>query len=204
VRRASLIAIVAAISLAGVRLALALPPFEVVMAGLTELRSSTGDVVGRGRLTYGDWVDAEVTLQRDWNQPPRLIVGSVELEADWRRPEADMALRLLGAALAAEDLAEAIRATGRSLEPRVQTLVLVDGQPAYLVGGAPDSLAARLTIDRETFRLLAIDLSMPDGAYRVVLADYDLAAGWSPALIQVWREDRCLLELRLDQVEPRR
>ena len=53
----------------------ALPPLERVTDGLTRFRSSTGDVLGEGRLTYLDFREERVRLERRWGEPPRLALN---------------------------------------------------------------------------------------------------------------------------------
>lgn len=119
---------------------------------------------------------------------------------DWRDPDADTVLRLVGAALAAEDLPGALAAMGRSFEPEVAGLTLIDQAVVVILGAATSAPAVRIVLERDTFLLRRIELPMPEGVYRLEMEQYTLAQGWLPALITVTREGRSLLTLRLESV----
>lgn len=183
--------------------ATALPPLDTIVEDLTRFRAASGDVTGRGLLTYGPFQDVPVRLQRNWNEVPVLLFADTRLEADWTDPALDIVLRMVGAALSAEDLFAAVEDMGRSLEPMVQTLAFRGDELVYVVGGSLLSPAARITVSRDTYRLRALELPMPEGVYALVMSEYELAAGWFPSSVTVRRDDRVLFDLRLTELSPR-
>jgi hypothetical protein len=178
----------------------ALPPLDTVTNGLEDFRSRTGDVVGNGTLTYGSFHDVAVHLVRGWESPLRLELADATLIGDWNDGQLDVVLRLLGAALSAESLDDALRELGRSLEPAIETLAFVDDTPVYVLGGALDAPTAHLWVERDTYRLRAIDLPMPEGVYVIELNEYTLAEGWFPSEIVVRRGETSLLRLTLSDL----
>ena len=180
--------------------AVALPPLENIFEQLDRFRSATGDVYGSGALTYGIYSEADVVLYRTWGSPPRLEVAGNTLVADWVDEDLDIVLRLLGAALSAEDLNAATVAMGRTLSPEVHTLALLDSEVVYVIGGPLDLPVVHVVLERDTYRLRRLDMPLPEGVYTVELDDYELAEGWFPSTIEVRREERVLLRLQLSDL----
>jgi hypothetical protein len=185
----------------GAATATALPPYTTVASNLERFRGATGDLTGTGRLEYGG-ARGRATLVRRFGEPPRLRAGSTEHVADWRDPALDPALRLLGVALGASDLEEALGALGRPLTEDIWSLAFLDGVVCYILGGALGVAPAHVWLERDTYRLRRLEVSLPDGRWAVALDDYDLAAGWFPARVTVSREGREVLRLELDEVTP--
>lgn len=179
----------------------ALPPLDTVLEQLTRFRAATDDVTGRGRVTYGPHDDVRVELTRNWSEPPTLRFNRRDFVADWADPDLDVVLRLVGAALSAEDLPAALTEMGRSFSPEVAGLVLREGVLTYVLGGPPQDPTVHLYVERDTYRLVSVELPMPEGVYRVELADYSLAEGWFPQTISVHRGERTLFVMRLSELE---
>lgn len=173
----------------------ALPPFDEIIEGLSAFRSSAGDVVGQGLLTFGEWESEEVELRRFWDDRVELSVDGEVIVVAWSDTDADLALRLVSAALAADDLSDALRTLGRSVEPNVETLAFIADEIVYVLGGALDSPTTHLYIERDLYRLRRIDVPMPDGQYRVELASYELDNGWFPRSIIVYLETQKLFQI---------
>ena len=180
--------------------AVALPPLDNVLEQLDRFRSATGDIHADGELTYGVFAGADVVLHRTWGSPPRLEVAGSTLVADWADEDMDIVLRLMGAALSAEDLSAAVVAMGRTLSPEVHTLALIDSVLVYVIGGPLDSPVVHVVLERDSYRLRRLDVPFPEGVYLVELSDYELADGWFPSTIEVRREDRVLLRLDLSDL----
>jgi len=181
--------------------AVALPPLDNVLSGLERFRSLTGHLRGECRLTYSSRVGEILELDRPWNEPPRLTSSTESLVLDWADGGLDMPLRLVGATLGAEDLSEALRAMGRWLEPDLQTLAFIGDDVVFVVGGPLSAATPHVFIERETYRLRAVDLPMPEGNYRVELNHYSLADGWFPGEIVVMLQGEVVLQLTVSSIE---
>ena len=179
----------------------ALPPFDEIIEELSSFRSSSGDVVGQGLLTFGQWESDEVEIRRFWNDRIELEVDGELIAVSWSDTEADLTLRLVSAALVADDLSDALRALGRSVEPNVETLAFIGDEIVYVLGGAVDAPTPHLYIERDTYGLRRIELPMPEGQYRVELASYELGEGWFPRSIIVYLDTQKLFQLDLDELE---
>ncbi len=208
--RARALAVVTAAALLVAPVALALPPVETVIEQLDEARTRPGAVEVRGTLTWGPFTAEPVRLEVERGAAPRLRFAGQDVRADWTDPELDVVLRLLGAALAAPDLAEALRGMGRTLEESVQTLAFMPPQPSataeesalvYVLGGPLGARAPRLYVARDTYLLLGVDFPAPEGVYELRASEHALGAGWFPAHLTVMRGERTLLELRLEAGE---
>lgn len=204
--RARALASVAVAILLATSAARALPPLETVVEQLDEARSRTRSVEARGTLTWGPFAAEAVRLELTPGEAARLRFAGQDLRADWNDPELDIVLRLLGAALAAPDLAEALRAMGRTLEERVQTLAFLppapgelseEGELVYVLGGPLSARTPRLYVARDTYLLLGVDFPAPEGVYELRAREHALEGGWFPARITVTRGERTLLELNL-------
>lgn len=167
---------------------------------LDRFRAATGDLRADGQLTYGVFSAADTVLHRTWGGPPRLEVSGSTLLADWSNEDTDIVLRLLGAALSAADLGEAVIALGRTLSPEVHTLAIWDSVVVYVLGGPLESPVVHILVERDTYRLRRIDIPFPEGVYRVELNDYELAEGWFPRTLLVRREDRVLLRFEVSDL----
>ncbi len=166
------------------------------MADMERFRAASGDLIARGRLEYAGRREA-VELSRRFGEPPVLTIAGAEQVVDWRQEGLDVALRIVGAVLGADELSEALTALGRPLTEQITTLAFLGDDVVWVIGGAVGVPTARLWVERETYRLRRVEVPMAGGTYVVSLDDYSLAEGWFPSRVVIRHGEREVFRLEL-------